>query len=118
MRANATGAAAFGPNPWQQTSWDWRAAGNFIGGGAGTGLLVASSVFAASDASALTWLLLCALALVGLGMVCVWFEIGRPLRALHVFFNPHTSWMSREGFAALLLFPAKIQTHVSPWSQR
>ena len=28
-------ASGFGPNPWQQTSWDWRAAGNFICGGAG-----------------------------------------------------------------------------------
>ena len=25
--------------PWRQTAWDWRAAGNFIGGGSGTGLL-------------------------------------------------------------------------------
>ena len=30
----------YGPNPWQQQSWDGRAAGNFIGGGAGCGLLV------------------------------------------------------------------------------
>ena len=42
---------SFGPNPWQQVSWDWRAAGNFIGGGAGTGLLVASALFAAPDAA-------------------------------------------------------------------
>ena len=31
---------SFGPNPWQQTNWDWRAAGNFMGGGAGAGLVV------------------------------------------------------------------------------
>ena len=102
---------SFGPDPWQQTSWDWRAAGNFIGGGAGTGLLFACAFFAAPLAdSAWTsnWLLLVGLALVGGGLTCVWLEIGRPLRALHVFFNPYTSWMSREGFVGLLLFPAVL----------
>ena len=111
MRATGTGAAGFGPNPWQQTSWDWRAAGNFIGGGAGTGLLVATALFAAPDAAnpAITsWLVLVGLALVSLGLLCVWLEIGRPWRALHVFFNPRTSWMSREGFVALMLFPAGL----------
>ena len=29
-----------GPAPWRQTNWDWRAAGNFIFGGAGGGLIV------------------------------------------------------------------------------
>ena len=110
MSSNA-GAGGFGPNPWQQTSWDWRAAGNFIGGGVGTGLLITSSLFAAFDsggAGALAWLLFVGLAMVGVGLLCVWLEIGRPLRAIHVFFNPRTSWMSREGFVALLLFPAGL----------
>ena len=31
---------SYGPNPWQQTHWDWRAAGNFMCGGAGGGLIV------------------------------------------------------------------------------
>jgi len=30
----------------------------------------------------------------------VWLEIGRPWRFLHVFFNPRTSWMSREALVA------------------
>ena len=102
---------SFGPNPWQQTSWDWRAAGNFIGGGAGTGLLVISALFVApngSAASAANGLLLLSLTLIGLGLLCVWLEIGRPLRALNVFINPRTSWMSREAFVALLLFPSGL----------
>jgi phenylacetyl-CoA:acceptor oxidoreductase subunit 2 len=102
---------SFGPNPWQQTSWDWRAAGNFIGGGAGTGLLFACAFFAAPLADSVwtsNWLLLVGLTLVGGGLTCVWLEIGRPQRALHVFFNPYTSWMSREGFVGLLLFPAVL----------
>ena len=103
-------SSQFGPNPWQQTSWDWRAAGNFIGGGAGSGLLITGALLAPPDATsagATHWLLL-GLALVGLGLTCVWLEIGRPWRALHVFFNPRTSWMSREAFVALLLFPAGL----------
>ena len=35
---------SFGPKPWQQAHWDARAAGNFIGGGAGSGLIVAAAV--------------------------------------------------------------------------
>ena len=34
--------SAFGPNPWLQQHWDWRAATNFIFGGAGAGLIFAA----------------------------------------------------------------------------
>jgi phenylacetyl-CoA:acceptor oxidoreductase 26-kDa subunit len=94
-----------GPNPWQQTQWDWRAAGNFACGGAGAGLIV---VAAFSGAPSLALLLLGGTALVGAGLLCVWLELGRPLRALHVFFNPRTSWMSREAFVAALLMPVAL----------
>jgi phenylacetyl-CoA:acceptor oxidoreductase 26-kDa subunit len=95
---------SFGPNPWQQTSWDWRAAGNFIGGGAGTGLIMFTALSGVQGIAAAV-LLVAGLALVGLGLTCVWAELGRPLRALHVFFNPRTSWMTRESIAATALFP-------------
>ena len=98
---------SFGPAPWQQTNWDWRAAGNFICGGAGAGLIVFSTLSGAVE-PAFTKLVLAGLALVGLGLFCVWLEIGRPLRALHVFFNPRTSWMTREAFTATLLFPVGL----------
>ena len=104
-------ASGFGPNPWQQTSWDWRAAGNFICGGAGTGLLVAVALFGLGTAAALSapdWRVFTGLALVGLGLMCVWLEIGRPLRALNVFINPRTSWMSREAWVSVALFPAGL----------
>src|SRR5665647_1583119 len=104
--------SAFGPKPWLQTNWDWRAAGNFMAGGAGSGLLISSALLAApqpgSQPWAFNWLVFAGLALVGLGLLCVWLEIGRPLRALHVFFNPRTSWMSREAFVAALLFPVGL----------
>jgi phenylacetyl-CoA:acceptor oxidoreductase 26-kDa subunit len=44
-----------------------------------------------------------ALALVSLGLLCVWAEIGRPWRAINVMFNPRSSWMSREAALAPLL---------------
>ena len=98
---------SFGPNPWQQAQWDWRAAGNIAGGGAGAGLIVCA-VLSGAQGTALSWLLLGGVALIGMGLGCVWLEIGRPLRALHVFFNPRTSWMSREAFVAALLMPTTL----------
>ena len=98
---------SFGPAPWQQAHWDWRAAGNFICGGAGTGLIVFAALSGAAGPT-FAALVLAGLALVGLGLFCVWLEIGRPLRALHVFFNPRTSWMTREALAATLLFPVGL----------
>jgi len=98
---------SFGPNPWQQTQWDWRAAGNFMCGGAGSGLIVFTALAGAQGATAAA-LLLAGLALIGLGLTCVWAELGRPLRALNVFFHPKTSWMTREAIAATALFPVGL----------
>lgn len=95
---------SYGPNPWQQAHWDWRAAGNFMFGGAGTGLLV-FTVLSRAEGLFGTLLVLAGLGLVGLGLLCVWLEIGRPLRALNVFRKPGASWMSREALVSLLLFP-------------
>ena len=100
---------SYGPAPWQQENWDWRAAGNFIAGGTGGGL-IAFTALAGAQGLVLTMLILAGLALVGVGLMCVWLEIGRPLRALHVFFNPRTSWMTREAFTATLLFPVGMAT--------
>lgn len=94
----------FGPASSQQASWDWRAAGNLIGGGAGSGLIVFTAL-SGVPGPALAALMAGGLALIGGGLLCVWFEIGRPLRALHVFFNPRTSWMTREAITGTLLFP-------------
>ena len=93
----------FGPKPWHQTNWDFRAAFNFIFGGAGAGLLVAAAI-SGGEGTALRVEILLGLALIGAGLVSVWFEIGRPLRAMNVGFNPFTSWMTRESFAAGLVF--------------
>jgi len=100
---------SFGPNPWQQTNWDWRAAGNFMCGGAGASLVV-FAVLARQSGASFRLPLLAGLVLVGMGLTCVWFEIGRPLRAINVYFNPRTSWMSREAFVAALLMPLGVAT--------
>jgi phenylacetyl-CoA:acceptor oxidoreductase subunit 2 len=109
MSYPAKGYGAYGPNPWQQTSWDARAAANFIGGGAGAGL-VAFAALSGAQGAALTALLLAGLALVAAGLFCVFLELGRPLRAINVLLNPRTSWMSREAIAAGLLFPVGLLT--------
>jgi phenylacetyl-CoA:acceptor oxidoreductase subunit 2 len=91
---------SFGPKAWIQEHWDARAAANFMLGGAGAGLLVATAL-AYPDGRAP---LLIALGMIAAGLGAVWLEIGKKLRAVNVFFNPFTSWMTRESFAAVLVF--------------
>lgn len=92
-----------GPAPRQQYQWDWRAAGNFMAGGAGAGLLVFTQLSGLKGTAGVV-VLLGGLGLVGLGLLCVWLEIGRPLRAMNVFFNARSSWMSREALVSVLVF--------------
>ncbi len=97
--------------PWHQTNWDWRAAGNFIGGGTGTGLLFFASI---ASGNALTYrvMALVAMASVCAGLFCVWLEIGRPWRAINVFFHPKTSWMTRE---AIISVPLLLSGLAAVW---
>ncbi len=92
---------------YQQTSWDWRAAGNFMFGGTGSALMLMTAL-AFWPAVPPVPLGLAALAFVGLGLFLVWLEIGRPWRFLHVFFHPQASWMTREGAVASLLFAVAL----------
>jgi phenylacetyl-CoA:acceptor oxidoreductase subunit 2 len=91
--------------PWLQTHWDLRAAGNFIGGGSGTGLLIAAA-FAAGGAY--RPFALGGLVLVALGLACVFLEIGRHLRAPRVLTHLGRSWMTREAVVAPFLFGAGL----------
>jgi phenylacetyl-CoA:acceptor oxidoreductase subunit 2 len=105
--------SGFGPNPWIQQHWDWRAAANFVFGGTGSGLILAAAlVLPLGPARAVSLPL--GLVLVALGLTCVWLEIGRPLRALNVFINARTSWMTREAFAGIALFGVTIVAFFRP----
>lgn len=90
-------------SPRQQRNWDWRAAANFIAGGAGGGLLLFNSLVSV-DPDVIRAAILLGLMLIGGGLTCVWFEIGRPWRALNVYRHFATSWMTREAVVALVLF--------------
>ncbi len=91
--------------PRLQTAWDWRAAGNFIGGGSGACLLCAAAIGAVGggDPRLSTTM---ALILIAAGLGLVWLEISRPFRFLNVYRQPARSWMTREAYAALPVFAA------------
>lgn len=93
----------------RQNYWDFRAAGNFIAGGSGSGLIAVSALAATvGELHGSVLPMLIGAVLVGLGLSLVWLEIGKPWRALNVFFHPQTSWMTRESIIAspLLLVAA------------
>jgi len=104
-----------GVAPWHQISWDWRAAANFIFGGMGSGLILAGTFAGLATGGAPAPALFTGLALVGLGLLCVWAEIGRPWRFLNVFLRPGTSWMSREAWVAVALFAIGGATLALAW---
>lgn len=111
-RPNVSAAELFAPK--LQRNWDWRAATNFITGGAGGGLLfvTAWASLGAGDVRAPVFV---ALALVATGLLSVWFEIGRPWRALKVFRHLSSSWMAREATVAAVLF---ITGALALWSNQ
>ncbi|MBL0296709.1 MAG: dimethyl sulfoxide reductase anchor subunit [Betaproteobacteria bacterium] len=100
---------SFGPNPWQQQSWDARAAANFMCGGAGSGLIVVTGLGGGP-----VWALAVGAALVALGLFSVFMEIGRPLRAMNVVRHPGRSWMTREALVAPLLFASVAGAWLAP----
>lgn len=106
-----TRRVAAGPWPRLQRFWDLRAACNFIGGGTGSGLLMAAAVFALLDRPYAV-LLIAGLGCVAFGLAMVWLEIGKPWRALNVFLHPQTSWMTREGVVAIPLFALGAAAYV------
>lgn len=98
-----------------QTTWDWRAAANFILGGCGSALLVAS---AWTDPASTVWFsaVLLGAALMGSGLTAVWLEIGRPWRAANVLLKPQNSWMTREAYVATVAFVLVAAALFVRWS--
>jgi len=100
--------------PRRQGNWDWRAAANFICGGSGGALLLWTACAALGGAD-LRAFVLAALALVGIGLTCVWFELGRPWRSINVLRHGASSWMTREAIVATLLFCCGAIALVGPY---
>ncbi len=97
------GVSQDGIAPWLQRHWDLRAASNFMGGGAGCGLLLFAAAAQVLGGIRIPALWLLAAGLVGAGLLLVWLEIGRPWRFFNVFRHPQASWMTRESLAAVPL---------------
>jgi len=96
-----------GVEPWHQPHWNWKAAGNFLCGGAGTGLFAVAAVAGLAGESFAVPALI-ALALVAFGLFLLIFKIGRPLRSIYVLRQPQRSWMSREAWVAGIFFPLAL----------
>lgn len=99
--------------PAHQQHWDWKAAGNFMCGGAGAGLLVFVAAASFMDLPQFP-LGLAALALIAFGLFLVLLKIGRPWRAINVLRQPQRSWMAREAWIAVVVFPLAL---VALWSE-
>jgi len=93
-----------GVEPERQQHWDWKAAGNFICGGIGSGLFMFSAIAGLryGEVTLLGWP---ALGFVALGLFLVLLKIGRPLRFVYVLYQPQRSWMTREAWIASVFFP-------------
>ena len=93
-----------GVEPALQKHWDWKAAGNFICGGAGAGLFAFATLasFWQGSPSPLGWV---AMAIVAFGLFLLLFKIGRPWRFIYVLLQPQRSWMTREAWIAAGFFP-------------
>jgi phenylacetyl-CoA:acceptor oxidoreductase subunit 1 len=89
-------------DPPHQKHWDWKASLNFVLGGSGASLLVLSLYY---SMPAMGWL---ALGMMALGLGILLFKIGRPLRFIYVLRQPWRSWMSREAWIAMVLFPCAV----------
>jgi phenylacetyl-CoA:acceptor oxidoreductase 26-kDa subunit len=86
--------------PQRQTTWDYRAALQFISGGGGASLMAFTAVAAWLDPAWLWRTGLVAVGLVCLGLLAVFVKLGRRWRAFLVVLNPFTSWLTREALLA------------------
>lgn len=93
-----------GVEPSLQKHWDWKAASNFMCGGAGSGLFIFTALASLwyGDLVPFGW---AALGIVVLGLSILMLKIGRPLRFIYVLLQPQRSWMTREAWIAAAWFP-------------
>lgn len=106
-------------SPSRQREWGWLAVANFILGGAGTGFylinyatMLIDSPVPEQNTSVPHDLL--SLSIVGLGLLCVAAEAGRPFRGYYIFGQLGGSWISREMTAFFMFAPAVVLNHFFP----
>lgn len=100
-----------------QTVWDWRAAMNFVLGGMSAGLFLSAYcawLSGALDTTLLLKLDVLAGAIMGVGLLCVLFKLGRPLRFWRVVTRWQSSWMTRETYFVGLIYPAVLANLLWP----
>lgn len=88
---------------WRQTSSDWRTAGNFALGGAGSGLAFCAALLSLATDRQETVAFVLAPLLVAGGLALVWAELGPPARLLPSLLDPDTSWLKRSAVIAPVL---------------
>lgn len=101
----------------RQHFWDYRAAMNFVFGGAASGLAIVAWVAHAAgllDLSTLVPIYLAAAALMAVGLFFVFLKLGRKARFLYVLLRPQTSWMTRETWCVGVFYPAVLAMLVWP----
>jgi phenylacetyl-CoA:acceptor oxidoreductase subunit 1 len=107
LQAQAGRVRTRGVEPWHQQHWNWKAAANFLCGGAGAGLFAFVALAGLGDAPVLAGGLT-ALAVVAFGLFLLLFKIGQPFRFSYVLRQPQRSWMSREAWVAGAFFPVAL----------
>jgi phenylacetyl-CoA:acceptor oxidoreductase subunit 1 len=93
----------------RQRFWDYRAAMNFLFGGASAGLAIAASLAHSGglfDAGALSLLYVAAAIMMAVGLFFVFLKLGRKVRFLYVLRRPQSSWMTRETWCVAVFYPA------------
>ncbi len=91
-----------------QTFWDFRAAMNFIMGGTGSGLIIVAALAALDghfDGATLRAMFATGGAIIALGLLFVFLEIGRKARFWYAILRPQSSWMTREVWVVAILYP-------------
>ena len=112
-RAGAGHATGHVLAPRLQREWNWKAAANFLCGGAGSSLF-AFTTAGAFDGAPFVSPGLVSLGIVALGLLVLMFKIGRPLRFINVLKQPLRSWMSREAWIAAVFFPLALISLAMP----
>jgi phenylacetyl-CoA:acceptor oxidoreductase subunit 1 len=95
----------------RQRFWDYRAAMNFSLGGLGSGLAIMAYVgflAGAVPASLLPGLYVLAGISMAIGLLFVFFEIGRQTRFLYALRRPQSSWMTREVYVVCAFYPLAL----------